>query len=60
MSVIGVLRLYDPGTETWFGPGREHAAEAETRASEEARARREAEAELAKLRAALERLEATE
>ena len=42
----GVLRLYDPGTERWFGPGRERAAEAE--------------AELAKLRAALERLEATE
>ncbi len=61
----GVLRLYDPGTETWFGPGREHIDEAETRASEEARARQEAEsraqhaeAELAELRAALERLEA--
>ena len=75
----GVLRLYDPGTETWFGPGREHIDEAETRASEEVRARQEAEtraseeararqeaesraqhaeAELAELRAALERLEA--
>ena len=88
----GVLRLYDPGTETWFGPGREHIDEAETRASEEARARQaaetraseevrarqaaethaseevrarqaaesraqHAEAELAELRAALERLE---
>ena len=82
----GVLRLYDPVTETWFGPGREHIDEAETRASaaetrasketrarqdaesrasEETRARQEAESraqhaetELAKLRAALERLEA--
>ena len=75
----GVLRLYDPGTETWFGPGREHIDEAETRVSEESRARQEAEtraseesrarqeaesraqhaeAELAELRAALERLEA--
>ncbi len=69
----GVLRLYDPVTETWVGPSREHvdeakaraseaenrASEAENRASEEARARRDAEAELEKLRAALERLEAT-
>ncbi len=39
----GVLRLYDPGTEIWFGPGREHIDEAKTRASEEARARQEAE-----------------
>ncbi len=70
----GVLRLYDPVKGTWFGPGREHAAEAETRASdaenrasdaenrasEEARARREAEAELEKLREALERLQSSE
>ena len=62
----GVLRLYDPVKDAWFGPGREHAAEAETLASEEARARQEAEsraqhaeAELEKLRAALERLETT-
>ena len=62
----GVLRLYDPVKDMWFGPGREHASEAENRASEaenraseEARARRDAEAELEKLRAALERLEAT-
>ena len=35
----GVLRLYDPVKGVWFGPGREHASEAETRASEaEARA----------------------
>ena len=75
----GVLRLYDPVTETWFGPGREHIDEAEIRASEEARARQDAESraseeararqdaesraqhaetELAKLHAALERLEA--
>ena len=84
----GVLRLYDPVTETWLGPSREHvdeakalASEAETRASEEASARQEAEAraeqetnarqeaearaqhaeaELEKLRAALERLQITE
>ena len=63
----GVLRLYDPVKDAWFGPGREHAAEAETRASdaetrasEEASARREAEAELEKLRAALERLQSSE
>ena len=98
----GVLRLYDPVTETWLGPSREHvdeaedraseaedraseaetraskaedraseaedraseaedrASEAETRASEEARARRNVEIELEKLRAALERLEVSE
>ncbi len=70
----GVLRLYDPGTETWVGPSREHvdeanvraseaenrASEAENRASEEARARREAETELEKLRAALQRLQSSE
>ena len=70
----GVLRLYDPVKEVWFGPGREHvveaeirasdaetrASDAENRASEEARARREAEAELEKLRAALERLQSSE
>ena len=63
----GVLRLYDPVKGVWFGPGREHASEAEARASEaenraseEARARQEAEAELEKLRAALERLQSSE
>ena len=30
----GVLRLYDPVTEKWVGPSREHVAEAEARASE--------------------------
>ena len=62
----GVLRLYDPVTETWLGTSPERvdeanarASEAENRASEEARARRDAEAELEKLRAALERLETT-
>jgi len=30
----GVLRLYDPVKGVWFGPGREHATEAESRASE--------------------------
>ncbi len=39
----GVLRLYDPVKRMWFGPGRERTVEAETRASEEAHARQEAE-----------------
>ena len=70
----GVLRLYDPVTETWLGPSREHVDEAETRASEaetraseaenriaeEVRARRDAEAENERLRAALERLQTSE
>ena len=30
----GVLRLYDPVKDSWFGPSREHLGEAETRASE--------------------------
>ena len=30
----GVLRLYDPVTETWLGPSREHVDEAKARASE--------------------------
>ena len=55
----GVLRLYDPVKDAWFGPGREHAAEAETRASEAETRAQHAEAELEKLRAALERLEPT-
>ena len=70
----GVLRLYDPVTETWLGTSPERVdeanaraseaetrvLEAETRVSEEARARREAEAELEKLRAALQRLQSSE
>ena len=63
----GALRLYDPVKGTWFGPAREHVDEAETRVSEEARARQDAEAraqnaeaELEKLRAALERLQTSE
>ena len=56
----GVLRLYDPVKGTWFGPGREHAAE-EARARQEAESRAQhAEAELEKLRAALERLQRSE
>ena len=43
----GVLRLYDPVTETWVGPSREHVDEAKTRASEEALARQEAESRAA-------------
>ncbi len=49
----GALRLYDPVKGTWFGPAREHVAEAESRAQH-------AEAELEKLRAALERLQTSE
>ena len=63
----GVLRLYDPVTEMWLGTSPERvdeanarASEAETRVSEEARARREAEAELEKLRAVLQRLQNSE
>ncbi len=63
----GVLRLYDPIKDLWFGPSREHLGEAENRASEaenraeqEARARQEAEAELEKLRDALKRLQTSE
>ena len=70
----GVLRLYDPVTETWLRTSPERVDEANARASEaetyaretenrileEARARREAEAELEKLRAALERLQSSE
>ena len=63
----GVLRFYDPVKSAWLLTSQERVEqeslarqEAETRASEEARARQEAEAELEELRAALERLEATE
>ena len=77
----GVLRLYDPVKQKWFGPPREHLdeaenriseaetrvseefrarQEAETRASEEFRARQDAEAEIEKLRAALQRLKTSE
>ena len=77
----GALRLYDPIKDKWFGPPREHLAEAEdriseaenraseaetrvseveNRISEEIRARRNAEAELEKLRAALEQLQSSQ
>ena len=56
----GVLRLYDPVKSAWLFTSQERVGEAENRASEEARARREAEAELEKLRAALERLQSSE
>ena len=39
----GVLRLYDPVTETWVGPSREHVDEANARASEAETYAREAE-----------------
>ena len=66
----GVLRLYDPVTETWLGPSREHvdeakalaseaetrASEAENRASEEASARQEAESRAEHAEAELEKL----
>ncbi len=39
----GMLRLYNPGLETWLEPSWERVDKAETRATEEARARQEAE-----------------
>ena len=70
----GMLRLYDPDTGTWLGPPRElvskaetlvseaetRASEAETRAEQESHARQDLEAELAKMRAALKRLQTSE
>ena len=56
----GVLRFYDPVKSAWLLTSEERVSEAETRASEESRARQEAEAEIERLRAALQRLEATE
>ena len=67
----GRLRLYNPVTSAWLYPSQERvddaevraaqaetrAARAETRAAEESRAREQAETELAKLRAALKRLQ---
>ena len=68
----GVLRLYDPVKQKWFGPPREHLdeaennlseaenslSEAETRVSEEARARQEAENRAQHAEAELEKLRA--
>ena len=63
----GVLRLYDPVKAAWLFTSQERVAQAEVRIAQESRARHEAEsraqhaeAELEKLRAALQRLEATE
>ena len=70
----GVLRLYNPATGAWLEPSRDRAdaaetradaAEtradaAETRAEQEAHARQNAESGLAKVRAALERLQTSE
>lgn len=53
----GFLRLYDPVNGVWIGPSRERVDEAETRAAQESHARQQAETELAKLRAALKRLQ---
>ena len=62
----GVLRLYDPVKSAWLFTSQERVAQAEVRVAQESRARQEAEsraqhaeAELKKLRAALERLETT-
>lgn len=49
----GVLRLYDPVNRVWVGPSRERVDEVETRAEA-------AEAELAKVRAELKRLQTSE
>ena len=63
----GMLRLYDPVKSAWLFTSQERVAQAEVRVAEESRARQDAEsraqhaeAELEKLRAALQRLEATE
>ena len=63
----GVLRLYDPVQAAWLFTSQERVGDAEVRVAQEARARQEAEsraqhaeAEIEKLRAALQRLEATE
>ena len=67
----GMLRLYNPATGEWLAPSRERADEAEARAQDaetralaaeslvqqEARARQNAEAELAKAREILKRLQ---
>ena len=55
--VVPAAGIYQTRTRAAYW---EHASEAENRASEEARARREAEAELEKLRAALERLQSSQ
>lgn len=62
----GVLRLYDPVKSAWLFTSQERVGDAETRVVQESLARQEAEsrvqhaeAELEKLRAALERLETT-
>ncbi len=63
----GVLRLYDPVKALWLFTSQERVGDAEVRVAQESRARQEAEsraqhaeAEIEKLRAALQRLEATE
>ena len=62
----GVLRLYDPAKSAWLFTSEERVGDAETRVAQESLARQEAEsraqhaeAELEKLRAALEYLETT-
>ncbi|MDE0469566.1 MAG: Uma2 family endonuclease [Candidatus Poribacteria bacterium] len=62
----GLLRLYDPVKSAWLLTSQERVGEAETRVAQESLARQEAEtrvqhaeAELEKLRAALQRLETT-
>ena len=63
----GMLRLYDPVKAAWLLTSQERVGDAEVRVAQESRARQEAEsraqhaeAEIEKLRAALQRLEATE
>ena len=70
----GVLRMYNPVPAEWLYPSRERLdqaearaaqeirarQDAEARAAQEIRARQDAEAELAKVRAALERLQVSE
>ncbi len=56
----GVLRLYNPIKDEWLSTSQERVAAAEAHAEQESHARQEAEAELAKLREALERLQGAE
>ena len=63
----GVLRLYDPVKSEWLYPSQERVDDAEVRAAQESMARQaaesraqHAEAELEKLRAALQRLQSSE
>jgi Uma2 family endonuclease len=59
-ALEGMLGLYNPVLGAWLETSRDRVDKAETRATAEARARQEAETELAKARAALKRLQTSE